>query len=288
MQQKYIQFIHLTIQKKRRALKFFIFAALLPIFIFYFKHSAFSRIQTGNDLFTFDIAPKGEYFANGISVKTLSSSEINAINFAANYWQVLLGTSPANTKPAAISVGGVDNSFGAGQSMNAFADTVVGANGNGLTALANVIVRNDFRDSIPTNSFYREKVYAVIGIGKDFAENSDTSKPQILPQGQKIGLSAVIIHELAHALGIFANTYRLAGNFEFKGVGNTNVLSAFDRHLFDSWGTPAAIGNSIILPPASAPANSNFFMIIRYGDSALTIRMQAAMLFLKDLKLWKF
>ncbi|MDR0485394.1 MAG: autotransporter outer membrane beta-barrel domain-containing protein [Elusimicrobiota bacterium] len=269
MQQKYIHFFHFVIQQKPIALKSFLFTAFLLLIISLFNPSAFPIIQAGNQLLYFDISQKGEYFADGASVKTFSSSEINAINFAANYWQVLLGTSPANTKPAAISIGGIDNSFGAGQSMNAYANTYYGTHSNGLTSLANVIINNDFRDSMTTNYFYREKVYAVIGIGKDFAENSDTSKPQILPQGQKIGLSAIVIHELAHALGIFTNAGGANNNYKFKSAGNTGILCNYDKYLFDSWGTPAAIGNNIIQSPASAPANSNFFMIIRYGDSAL-------------------
>jgi predicted outer membrane repeat protein len=254
------------------------------------RQSLITNSINGNPLFNFDIAiGSGENYADGSNPSgddffwTLVPQHIDAIKNAGDYWAILLGALPQNSSPVTISMGIYNY-------LNDDAISDYGANGNGLTTLANAILFDNTADYYePYNPNYTQRAYAQIRIGAlvfpflDFMGQSfeqieyiwgDTSawsfKPmELLPNNHLIdGMVPVIIHEMAHAMGIMSFEYfRGDGKLYFLEYDGVN-LNKFDQKLVDSFGTQATVNQVVRLADSNEGLSSDF-RVIRQGDPAL-------------------
>lgn len=188
----------------------------------------------GQPLFLFEIFDKGEAFApsgskfyspdgENSSSWTFGQRERGALHNAADHWASLLGNLPENRRAVPVVVGGISE-------INADAISLPSEAGSGLTELADAILRNDFSASLPlARTRLGEPMLGYYG------------KMEVLPHnGATSHVTAVLVHELSHAMGILASRDADATGYFFE-----DPVSNWTAQLHDSFGSPALPGKRI-------------------------------------------
>ncbi|MCL2507410.1 MAG: OmpA family protein [Endomicrobia bacterium] len=273
---------------KKRILLSFLFMLFFSVCI-YARQELITYDLNGNPFIRFDIADgSGENYADGKNPAgdeffwTLVPQHIKAFENASFYWAQLFGNLPTNTDPVTISIGIYNY-------INDDSISGYGASGGGMTYLTNAILFDNFLDYyVGWNPEYTDQAFAQIRIGvlnfpwldymgQDFDQTryvwEDTSdwffKPmQLLPNNLLVSnMVSVIVHEMAHSMGIMNFEYEKDGNLYFMTY-NGSDLNLYNRHFVDSFGTPAAV-DQIVRLSASTDTVSQDFRIIKQGDSSL-------------------
>ena len=189
---------------------------------------------TGKPLFMYRIYDQGEeYFESGYpatSTFTLSNTEKQALVSAGNYWAEMLAPGAKNSLPLYFTIGTYDD-------KNAYALSPMVNSGpwTGMTELAAGLIGNA-QESQQANT---PPAFITIGNPGNWA----ILKPaQLSENGDQWPLTAVMVHEIGHALGVSSNSVR-DENYQWH-FGAT--LSKWDEHLYDQNGKQAEANARIL------------------------------------------
>ena len=217
-----------------------------------------------NDVFQYKIYDKGQQPPGQAkpSVFTLTEAQRERLDYAASYWSGLIGSNVGAKRPALITVGTV-NDYNAG----AFSSLVkYDSQENKLTRL------QGYLQGLDTSS---ESV-AIIQIGDEMfpptAVADDYFTP--LPQAEKTGLAATIIHELGHALGISSSLPAVRTSSATKVIFPTDGIANWDAHIYDWRGVQAQVGMEV-KRPGSTVTGDIWFDLPNYVNSEDTANFKA-------------
>jgi len=190
------------------------------------------------------------------SAGTLSPLQTDQMRAALNYWAGIIKVTPGRA-PAIINVGVITDANAFALSPNVFAPRDPDAVGNLNPTLVQAALQN-----INLGGPTYEGAHGQITLGNmDFS--TAPYAPSQIPLNSKADLTAVMAHEVAHALGVSANVLEK----ELQGGGHYNwfasVLDSWSAHLYDDNGRPAQAGQLIL-----TPENKN-----DYDASAFDIRL---------------
>ncbi|SUA89561.1 Uncharacterized protein with a C-terminal OMP (outer membrane protein) domain [Pandoraea pulmonicola] len=159
---------------------------------------------------------------------------------ALRHWAEIIRVTPGRS-PAIINIG-TGATLNNAHAWSPYADGS-GEIGTGNPTLVQAALQNS---ELARPSFFEG--HGEITIGKmDFSTAPYT--PSQIPLSGKVDLSAVMFHEVAHALGVGSNqdegTWPATGNPSFRF---TTVLDSWSAHLYDDNHRPAKSGQVILTP----------------------------------------
>ncbi|MDR2891640.1 MAG: autotransporter outer membrane beta-barrel domain-containing protein [Deltaproteobacteria bacterium] len=198
------------------------------------RQSLITSTASGKPFIYFDIHDQGELYGseffdgenwpNMISERTLNAGELAALQSASDYWSALWGSTTQNSVPARIIVGAFYDS-----TSNAFG--VSGVTDDGSTDLSKSLLYGTPPEGDSA---------ARIELGYSEANPDYLGPLTVLPaNGSSPHLAVTISHELGHAMGILS----LAGPDDNGDIlFHPEVLSNWEKHLVDSFGTRAEVG----------------------------------------------
>ncbi len=176
-----------------------------------------------------------------VSTWNLQQLQTDQVLDAARYWGEVIKVVPGQN-PAIINIGTFDDE-------NAFAFSPTSVNEAGAGTLVQAAITNKKVGNLNNGA------HGVIGVGKmDWAPAPFT--PSQLPLTPQVDMTSVLIHEVAHALGVSADTYAPLNENGKKNLFKS-ALDAWSTHLRDDNGKAAAAGQYIwcktcLAPPAGA------------------------------------
>ena len=155
------------------------------------------------------------------SAWNLSADEKSRVFSAAEYWAELIQVVPGQN-PAVINVGTYDN-----EGASAFSTVVVDTEGAGTQVHA--AITNQPIDDLSLHA------HGFIDVGKmDWSETAFTPSQVVLTP--EVDMTTVVIHEVAHALGISSEvkTYNFIDPEKTKQLAlMPDTLSVWENHLYD-------------------------------------------------------
>lgn len=160
--------------------------------------------------------------------RELSEGELAAVQQGLGWWSQVLGPDAANSEQLPIVL------FGSLESMNAGASPMILGDESGKTFLAAALADNVWPDAdLPL-------AYIYIGVAGWY-----TGPLTMLPEnGADFHLTATIVHELVHALGMSAD---IPAAEEESGVFFSEPLGLWTAGLRDAFDNPAHAGMEIVL-----------------------------------------
>lgn len=180
----------------------------------------------------------GEYANGNVSTWNLPVWQINQIKAATNYWGQILQTVPGRN-PAIINVGTFDGEAAAANSWNA-------TPAFGSPSAVQAALTNQPFDELQ----YDAHGYILVG---HFDWSTQAYTPSQLALNSATSLDTVLVHEVAHALGVLSNAYGgTAPSGEQLAYFNDN-LNAWSSHLRDDNGKAAAPNQYILCATCAAP-----------------------------------
>lgn len=210
-----------------------------------------TRIVTddgGTPLFELRFFDKGEWYFKGfdeedpsLSSWTLDREQKNAVTSAAQFLADVIGPGALNTAPLSINVGTYDipNAECACQLYDATGSVSLPGLQTGLLGGT------------------ASNVAALVLVGTLDSAVADHLSP--LPALEKIDLASVISHELIHGLGMYS----------YAVSGKNDVLSVWDTHLVDAFGTALTPGMTVTVCGTDGTPGKDF--IVGYQeDSGVT------------------
>ena len=182
----------------------------------------------GSPLFELDFFDQGELYVmytdgtSSTSTWTLSEKQKNSAVEAVRLWADMLGTSSRNTSPLHLTIGTVDYENASAFSSPNLSDLPIVPTG----------VQGSIVDG--TDMDYE----AIIEIGTLDFSIADHLSP--VPLTDKYDFTAVLYHELGHALGIAT----IAPDHSYAGP--VNQISVWDSHLVDQYGNRLQPGMNVV------------------------------------------
>jgi hypothetical protein len=141
--------------------------------------------------------------------------------------------------------------------------TDYGKSGKGLTTLSAALFANNFDDYyVGENPNYKSEAYAQIRIGRLSDPYTDYFGPIhiVTDNGLASNMTAVLIHEYAHSLGMISAEGTQGGNLVFFPYDDPQTsLNNYNKYLHDSYGSTAAFRKEIVI--ADSPDATKFVIL---------------------------
>lgn len=169
----------------------------------------------------------------GVSTWDFNQATVDGVALAAQYWADILKIAPGG-KPAIINVGTEDRA-------NASAGSATANDEDGAPTLVGAALNNQPID--PNKLVYG--AHGIMTVGK-LEWSSVPFIPSQLPLSRDVDMTSVFVHEVAHALGISANSEVYDAPDSKFGIIFPPTINAWTSHLIDQDGKAAAPGQVII------------------------------------------
>ncbi len=190
-----------------------------------------------------------------ISSGVLSPMQADQIRAALNYWAEIIKVAPGSS-PAIINVGMTTE-----EGAHAYSPYVYSADSESATGNQNpTLVQAALQNSNLVRADYHG-AHGEITLGELGFSTAPYAASQI-PLNSSADLTAVMAHEVAHALGVGTNMY--IGQYTASGLPYARfatVLDAWSAHVYDDNGNPAQPGQVIISPANKAMYDPTVFDI---------------------------
>ncbi|WP_150722165.1 autotransporter outer membrane beta-barrel domain-containing protein [Pandoraea capi] len=187
----------------------------------------------------------GAFADNGVenqfSTGTLSPLEIQQIRGALNYWAEVIKVTPGSS-PAIINVG-----MSTEKGAHAFSPYLFEANDPTATGDQNpTLVQAVLQNSPQVRATYHG-AHGEITLGDMDFSTAPYAASQI-PLNAQADMPAVMLHEVAHALGVAANVHETTVSSNLHTNQFATVLDAWSAHLYDDNDRQAQPGQNILTP----------------------------------------
>lgn len=182
------------------------------------------------------------------STGTLSPLQTDQVRAALDYWAEIIRVAPGRS-PAIINVGMSTDGGAHAQSPYVYEATDPRAVGNQNPTLVQAALQNS---NLGGPTYFG--AHGEITLGKMDFSTAPYAASQI-PLTEKADMTAVMAHEVAHALGVGTNMF--VGTYTANGLPYAQfatVLDDWSAHLYDDNGNPARPGQVII-----SPANASMY-----------------------------